>query len=400
MESHEVALDAQLTSILGPVFDRERRVRARTYARLRRLLTVAEVSLSLVYLLLWVVTPAARSLGSWAVHHAPGRLLAALLAFLVVGSGLAVIDLLFGLLSHALERRYGLSTQGWEAWLTDWVKIVLIEGGLGAVAVVGIMYLASTGTPLWWLWGALAGAVVLLVLMVVAPVFIAPLFFHFEPLTDEALRQRFLALAERAGVPVVDVYRFDLSTRTRAANAAVVGLGKTRRIIVGDTLLTSFTPEEAETILAHELAHHVHRDILLSFLLEGVMLLLVFRVLAWLVQKVTGAWQVTPDDPALVPVVLLTFFLMQLLLSPLLNLWSRTRESLADMFAVVLTGQGRTYARALARLADQNLADLFPPTWYVWIFGSHPPLGERIAMALAYDETTETKEESTHEPTT
>ncbi len=395
------ALEKRLRALFSePVFDPQRRRLAGEYARAQRTLALVHVLITFLYWLFWVITPAGVYMGKWARSHFPGRVIAVIAVYLIVGGGWALIHLLISILSHMLARRYGQSVQGWEEWVTDWVKSILLEGGILGVFVVSIELLVSTGSALWWLWAALGGIAFLLFLTIIAPVGIAPLFFHFEPLEDEELRTRFLNLAQRAGVPVLDVYRFDLSTRTRAANAAILGLGSTRRIVVGDTLLTHFPPEEAEAILAHELAHHVHKDVVLSFFLEGGMLLVSFRVLDAVLQWSAAAWGVTKGDPALVPVIMFTLFSLQLLFSPLLNLWSRSREALADMVATVLVDSGKAYARALARLADQNLAELCPPKWYVWFFGSHPPLAERIAMALAYEENSDVKEETTHEPNT
>ncbi len=366
----------------------ERRRQARVYARGLRRRNVLSIFALLTYFSLWVLLDGPRWLSEWTGRVSTDLWVRVALAFLLVGGGAWVVDTLMAASSHRWARRFGQSTQGWEAWLTDRMKAGILAGVLGLIATEGIFLLVRTGRPDWWLWAALAIVGLQALLTFIAPTLIAPLFFRFDRLEDPVLRERFLRLAKEAGVPAVDVYRFDMSRRTRAANAAVVGIGRTRRIIVADTLLSSFSPDEAEVILAHELAHHAHRDMQWSLVANGVIMLGGFRLLAALWPWAAQQWGIAPDDPGMLPVLALFFDVYSLLIAPILNLWSRGREMLADIFAVAITGKGRTYAQALARLADQNLAELWPPRWYVLWLGSHPPLGERIEMALALDRET------------
>lgn len=372
---------------LDGLFDIERRRMAAAYAAAQRRWRLIGMAALLIYLALWVFTPAGVRLGQWVSAHVPWLWAQVALAFLAVGVGVWFLDVLFSIPGEVLARRYGQSTQDWEHWLTDRLKEGLLEGGIGLVVVDILYVLLAVGGAIWWVWAALLTVGLLVLLTIIMPVFIAPLFFRFTPIENEDLRRRLLRLADDVGVPVVDVYRFDMSTRTTAANAAVIGLGRTRRIILGDTLLQAFTPEEIEGVLAHELAHHVHRDMLWGLLMNSLLafvgFLLLDRVLAW----VSAVWQVPPYAPHTVPVFFLFWVLYGLAVMPLVNGWSRTREWLADMFAVAVTERGRTYARALARLADQNLAELWPPRMYVVWFGSHPPLGERILLAWGNEET-------------
>ncbi len=365
--------------------DPERRAQARAYARVARRLSLASVIALGLYLLAWVGLGGPVWLSQWTARITPWLWARVALAFLLVGGGAWLVDTLFAALGHVWARRFGQSTQDWEHWLTDRIKAGLVLGVIGLILVEGVYALLASGTDTWWLWAALGAVGVQVLLTVVSPTLIAPLFFRFTPLDDPDLRARFLRLAQEAGVPAMDVYRFDMSRRTRAANAAIIGLGRTRRIVVADTLLEAFTPDEAEGVLAHELAHHVHRDIYWQVLINGLVMVVAFRTLAALWPLVAAFWQLAPADPGLLPVLGLFFQGYGLLVAPVVNLWWRQRESLADIFAVAITGKGRAYARALARLADQNLIDLWPPRWYVVLFGSHPPLGERIDMALALD---------------
>ena len=366
-------------------FDPERRTLARRYGAARRKWLVLHEVLILGYLSLWLLLPLARSLEDAILRFSPSLYVRTALSLGLVLVGLTLIDTVVGVLQHRVDRRFGQSHQDWEAWATDMVKVLLLEGGVALIAFEGIVFLIAHAVPFWWFWAAVVAALFFFLLMVIAPVLIAPWFYSFEKLEEGEVRTRLLQLAKRAGVPVVDVYRFDLSSRTGAANAAILGMGHTRRVVVGDTLLDRFSPEEIEGILAHELAHHVHRDILWSFFMEAVFLLLGFRVLAWVLQWPPAA-AIPVGSPRFIAVVLLVFFLLQRGMALLHNMWSRNRELLADMFAVHVMEEGHAYARALARLGDQNLIELHPPRWYVWLYGTHPPLGERITYALAWAE--------------
>jgi STE24 endopeptidase len=248
-----------------------------------------------------------------------------------------------------------------------------------------LLYLALRATgDNWWLWTAGGLLVVNVLLVNLAPVLIMPLFNKYVPLGDEhqELQQRLLALAEKARTKVRGVFKFDMSRRTKAANAALTGLGNTRRIILGDTLINEFSIDEIETVMAHELGHHVHRDI--PFLIAFGTLTTTFGFyLASLGMK----WAVAyfgftgVDDIAAFPALMLILSAYNLILMPLENAASRWRENMADDYALESTGKNEAFASAFTRLANQNLGEIDPEPWVVFMFYSHPPLGERIAKA-------------------
>jgi STE24 endopeptidase len=199
------------------------------------------------------------------------------------------------------------------------------------------------------------------------------------------LVMRLINLTDQAGTRVRGVYKFDMSRRTKAANAAIAGLGNTRRIILGDTLINEFTSDEIETVLAHELGHQVHRDIPIGILVDSVITLgglyLASLVLEWGV-VVFGFESIS--DVAAMPLLALVVGVYGLVTMPLENAYSRQRERRADEYALKLTGKGTAYASALTRLANQNLADADPEAWVEILLYSHPALNKRIAMAEDY----------------
>lgn len=365
--------------------DPDRRRLAAAYARRMRLAHLLSIAGMLAYFAGWTFGGGPLALSQLAARVSPRWPLQVALAFLVVGAGAWVLDTLLAIPRYQWARAFGQNTQSWREWLVDRTKMGLIAGLLGLTAVEGLFAFQRSGRPEWWLWAGLAFVTVQALLTFVGPVVIAPLFFRFTPLEDPELQARFLRLAEEAGVPAVGVYRFDMSRRTRAANAAVVGLGRTRRIVIADTLLDSFSPDEAEGVLAHELAHHVHRDPYWGLLASGLVTLVGLRLLAEVWPAAAQGLGLPADAPGLLPVIGLFFQVYGHVTAPIMNLWSRGREALADIFAVAITGKGRAYARALARLADQNLIELWPPRWYTLLFATHPPVGERIELAVALD---------------
>jgi STE24 endopeptidase len=217
-------------------------------------------------------------------------------------------------------------------------------------------------------------------------VLLMPIFYKFIPLGEEhaELAERLRRLAEKARTRVQGVFKFDMSRRTRAANAALTGLGKTRRIILADTLINEFSTDEIETVLAHELGHQVNRDIPLLIAVNTLSTLLGLY-LASLVLK----WGIavfgfsSPGDIAALPLFLLVMGAYSLITMPLSNGFSRWRERLADEYALQATGNGAAYASALSRLSNQNLAEADPEPWVEWLLYSHPALGKRIRMAQA-----------------
>jgi STE24 endopeptidase len=214
-----------------------------------------------------------------------------------------------------------------------------------------------------------------------------PLFNKYVPLGEEhqELADRLLDLARRANTKVKGVFKFDMSRQTKAANAALTGIGNTRRIVLGDTLLDEFSADEIETVLAHELGHHVHRDIpfLIAFgtLSTALGLYLASLALNWAIRFFGFS---SPADIAALPALGLILGAYGLITMPLENAVSRWREAMADDYALQVTGKNEAFASAFTRLANQNLGEVDPERWVVIMFHSHPPLGERIAKAHSW----------------
>ena len=365
--------------------DPERQQRAKQYAAIRRRLSLLEMAASAVYLLLWILLGWPRWVqAAWHTTAAPVWLEPLLMTLTI---GLPWLALTFPLdyyLGFVLPHRFQLSTQTFGAWLVDQAKGLLVSAAIGLPLLLGLYGLMRSNPAGWWLWASAGYALVTAVLAVLSPVLLLPLFYKLKPLGDThaELRQRLLDLAQAAGARIEGVYQFDMSRRTRAANAALTGLGKTRRILLADTLLESFEDDEIETVLAHELAHHVHRDIPLSLLVGIGLSFGGFYLLALGLEQIGARLGLSgPADPAGLPLLALLLGAFGLATMPLGNAFSRWRERLADEFALNLSRKPAAFSRAMTRLANQNLADADPPRWVVWLLSSHPPLRDRIARA-------------------
>ena len=370
------------------ILDLEKQKQAKEYARIRRRLWLVDTILDGAYAFVWIDFGWALNLRQWLTSASSLFSNAWLLvpAFIFVFGGIAaVISLPLGYYSgFVLPHRFGQSTESFKDWVLDQLKSMAIGLPLGLI-LIELLYLAlRVAGDLWWLWCAGGLLVFNVILANLAPVLIAPLFNKYIPLGDEhqELADRLLNLAKRANTKVRGVFKFDLSKRTKAANAALTGIGSSRRIIVGDTLINEFSVDEIETVLAHELGHHVNRDIpiLITFgtISTAVSLLLASLALNWFIAHF-GYTSVA--DVAAFPALSLILGVYGLVTMPLGNAVSRWRESKADEYALKATGKKEAFASAFTRLANQNLGEVDPEVWVVFMFYSHPPLGERIKKA-------------------
>ncbi len=368
--------------------DPERQIKAKAYSRISRRLMLVDLAITGIYAFAWLAFGWSTALRDVLAGSTTSPWLLVLLYAAVFGGIYFVIDLPLSYYSgFVLPHKFGQSTQTVRGWVTDQLKGIAIGAPLGAI-ILEVIYAFLLAFPeTWWIWAAviLLGFNVLLANL--APVLLFPIFYKFVPLGDEYqdLKERLVRMFERAETQVQGVYKFDMSRRTRSANAALTGLGSTRRIILGDTLLNSFTPDEIETVLAHELGHHVNKDIPLSIVVETLTtvlgLFLASKALQWGVDyfSLKGV-----GDIAGLPLFMLVIGLYGLVTMPLSNAFSRWRERLADRYALESTRKPQAFASAMTRIANQNLAEVDPEPWVEFLLYSHPALEKRIKMARQF----------------
>jgi len=304
---------------------------------------------------------------------------------------LSLINEAFGLplafyTGFILERRYGLSNERPGAWLLDQAKSFAIGLALGGGAASLVYGLMRWSPDRWWLTAGALFAFLIVGLTNLAPVLLLPLFYSVRPLERETLRSRLLALAERAGARVLGAYEWGLAAKTRKANAALTGLGGTRRILVSDTMLAEYSEEEIEVVLAHELAHHVHGDIWKGIAFECALVVAGFYVAARALGAAANLLGLRGvSDIAGMPVLLLAAGVVSVVMLPAAHAMSRAFERSADRFALDLTRNPSAFISAMRRLGAQNLAEEHPSRVVQWLFYSHPPIAERIAAARTFD---------------
>lgn len=356
---------------------------ARRYHRVQLLLGLLGLALTAAFLAAALWTGAAHALARWAASltGVPALRLAVVagvlgLAHTLLGLPLAMVR------RYWLPRRHGLLHQPLAAWLGDWLKGAALGAALG-LASVEVIYALLRWMPGWW-WLAASAVFVAAsaVMTMVLPVWVLPLFYRLTPLGDAALRERLLGLARRLGVPAVGVWVADQSRKSRTANAMLAGLGRTRRIILFDTLVDRFTPDEIESVLAHELGHHVNRDHGRGLLVQALLTV----ASLWVADRALGAgarWLglASPADPAGLPWLGLVMLAVGLVAAPLANGFSRWIERQADDFSLRITGNTAAFIGAMERLAGLNLAERRPHRLKEIMLHSHPAIDRRIARA-------------------
>lgn len=362
--------------------------KATRYHRLRRRASLRGTVLAAAWLLLLLVTGWSMSLRDLAATMAGQSFPLTVIYYVVLVALLSeAMQLPFAFYQGViLERRYELSTQTTARWWLDRLKagsVALLFASAGALIVWSLL---RWNPESWWLAAALCFACLLVLLAQLAPVLLLPVFYTFKPLQRPALGARLVRLAERAGARVLGVFEWQLSDRTRKANAALTGIGRTRRILLSDTLLAEHSDDEIEVVLAHELAHHVHHDIWKAIALDAMLMLLGF----YLADRALGAavghfGLVAKDDVAGLPLLVLTGGAVSLALLPLANAVSRAHERRADRYALEMTGNAEAFAIAMRRLATQNLAEERPSRLVEILFYSHPPIAARLEAARAWE---------------
>ncbi len=357
---------------------------ARRYNRMRRWLGIADFFLGLLLVLVLLATGWNGTLRDLAMHGAYEHYTLAVFLYVVM---LMLIGKLLGIsldyYGFRLERRYNLSNQKLRAWVWDETKGFLVGVVLASIVVEILYFIIREFPQHWWViaWAAFLGLFVLIAQL--APVVLFPIFYKFEPLDNDELKSRLVGLSERAGTRVRGVYKWNLSEKSKKANAALTGLGNTRRIILADTLLENYSADEIEAVLAHELGHHVHRHILKSIAVQAGITLVGFWAANWVLYYAVDRTHmfVTVSDFANLPLLVLVSTVLSFLLLPALNAYSRCNERQADRYAFQSIRSVGPFISSMNKLADQNLAERSPSRWVEWFFQSHPAISRRVTAA-------------------
>lgn len=366
-----------------PRLNAKRQKLARKYSRLNRRLSSIESTIVVIVLAVLVFGGLSVRLSHFLSFSQPWAS-ALYFVILVVGLGIIFTPLTY-YQGFILPRRFGLSYQKFTGWLADRAKASALSFVLGLAVVILVYWLLDRFPGTWWLWTAVFLFALSLLFTRLTPTLLLPMFFKLEPLSDKALKRRLIRLSKRARASISNVSTMNLSSKGTTANAMLAGWGRTRSIILTDTLLQKYTADEIEVILAHELGHHLHKDIAKLIALQAVVILLGLY-LSNLILKASiiplGFQGVS--DVAAFPVLILSSAVLAMILSPLTNAYSRRVEASADKAALELTAKPQAFIAAMTRLTNQNLSIADPSRWSELLFYDHPPYTKRVRLAKSY----------------
>lgn len=364
------------------LFDPQKRAKAQAYDRAKRLRRYLGLLYAILFTVVIFCTPLARHLSTTIGDFGWRIALYLIVIATMFAAGNALVDYFAG---YRVQRRFGLSVQTPGAWLADELKNLLVSLVLFVPLMLLFRVIQINAPVYWWLYVGIVFIFISVILVSLSPVLIMPLFYKFTPLKDEQLKEQLEQLFAKTGSGIRGVYEMNMSSKTSTANAMITGTGNTRRMILSDTLLASFTPDEIEAVMAHELAHHKFRHMPRLLLLNSLIGMLSFWLLS-LIAPYVAEWlgYVNISDPAFLPMLMILTLLVMALMNPITNYQTRILERQSDQYSVEVTGKPEGFIRAMARLADQNLAVLQVPPLEYALFWDHPTIGQRIEFAEFY----------------
>ncbi len=368
----------------------ERSRQAKRYEAIHNIIFLIDLVLTIVIAVVFFLSGASTGLRSFIENHISrsGWILP-----LLYGLAITLAYYLFFLgpkhyIEFRLEHKFQLSNQKLGGWVIDNLKSLMLN-----LLLVGLFFeltylLLRIAGEWWWLYASIFWIVFGLLIANLTPVLLIPLFYKLKPLENDSLKEKLTALAEKARTKLLGIYEIGLSAKTKKANAMLAGLGNTKRIILGDTLLKNFSDEEIEVIIAHELGHYCHRHIwkllAISSLLTLGGLYLAHLALVGLLEVFSHLHLRGVDDVAAFPLLMLSIFLFSIVTMPMTNAFSRMLERQADWFALNITRKPEAFATGMQKLARQNLADTEPSPVIEFLLHSHPSISKRVQMARQF----------------
>ncbi len=343
---------------------------------------VAKTIVTFIIILLFVTFDYSKNLVLFINQFSENAYLILLVFVLVTGLAMSIlffpVNMYTGFL---LEHKYKLSNQTFLAWIWENFKATLVGGVIGLPLLLVFYFVLETYGSLWWLPFSILLFIVSVVLSKIVPIVILPLFYKISPIEDEDLKERILKLSKDVNLKVENIFQFNMSKNTKKANAAFTGLGKTKKILLGDTLTNEFTNDEIETVIAHELGHYKHKHIIINLIVSTITSFVTFYLLSVLYEVSLGWFGFNNiTEIAALPILSLWGMIIGLVQAPLTNILSRKHEYQADEYAVRATNKKEIFIGTLSKLTEQNLGDKDPHPFVEWFFYSHPSIKNRVAQ--------------------
>ena len=358
----------------------ERDRRAKKYSRTHQILSLTGSIIFFAILIILIFTGLSKEIENIAFNYTSNNYLALLIFLGIIGVGQGLINFPLDFYSgYILEHKYDLSNQTITGYFKEKLKGFVLGLVIGIPLMFAFYYILSNSGEMWWLVLGIVMFTFSILLGRIAPTVIMPLFYKFVPVENEDIKNRLLELCKKTGVKVQGIFTFDMSKNTKKANAAFTGMGKSRRIILGDTLMNNFSVSEIETVFAHEVGHYTKRHILKMMTVSTLVTFLGLFITAKLYEASLGYFGFTAvNEIAALPLLFLYLSLYGLVTTPISNIQSRMYEWEADTFALETTKDKVSFVSAMEKLAEQNLADKTPNKIIEFLFHSHPSLEKRI----------------------
>ena len=379
-------METELTNEFKPenkISPEEKAKLAKKYSKTHQILSLTGSIIFYAVLIILIFTGLSRSILDLAHSYTSNDYIALLIFLGIIGVAESLINFPLNFYSgYILEHKYDLSNQTLSKYFQEKLKGLILGLVIGIPVMFAFYYILRTFGDNWWLVLGIFMFIVSVILGRLAPTIIMPLFYKFKPIENEGIKNRILELCKKTGVKIQGIFTFDMSKNTKKANAAFTGMGKSRRIILGDTLMNNFSESEIETVFAHEVGHYTKRHILKLMTVSTIMTFLGLFITAKLYEASLGYFGFTSvSDIAALPLLFLYLSLYGLITTPITNIQSRKYEWEADTFALQTTKDKGAFISAMEKLADQNLADKSPNKIIEYLFHSHPSLEKRIQFA-------------------
>lgn len=366
--------------------EENKQILAKKYSRINQILSLTETILFFAILLFLLISGLSKEIEKYAYGFTSNNYLALLIFLAIIGIAESIMSFPLDFYSgYILEHKYNLSNQTIISYFKEKAKSLAVGLLIGIPVIMIFYFILSNFGENWWFILGIFMFLFSVILGRIAPVLIFPLFYKFKPIENETIKNKILSICEIAGVKIKGIYVFDMSKNTKKANAAFTGIGKSKRIILGDTLIDKFNEDEIQSVFAHEVGHYKHKHIYKIMILSTLLTFAGLYMTAILYENsldIFGFKHIY--ELSALPLITLFISAYGLVTTPISNIFSRKFEREADKFALDMTKNSFSFISAMEKLADQNLADKEPNKIVEFLFHSHPSLKKRIEFAKNY----------------